>query len=96
METHFFDGDALLPAGNARLRLYLLATKLLGFVEGLDVMMGYHDGCFQFCADQLFCLVHLSLANGEIRQIHMVELQFVALHGIIATTFHTEATVSFS
>ena len=80
--------DALLPTGDARLRIYLLPTKLLGFVEGLDVMVGNHDGGFELRAYQLFCLVHLCLANGEIRQVHMVELQFITLHGIIATTFH--------
>ena len=88
IETYLLDGDALLPTGNARLRLYLLPTKLLGFVEGLDVMLGHHDGCFQLCADQLFGFVHLGLANGEVRQIYMVELKFVAFHGIIATTFY--------
>ena len=57
-------------------------------MEGLDVMMGNHDGGFELRAYQFFCLVHLCLANGEIRQVHMVELQFITLHGIIATTFH--------
>ena len=57
-------------------------------VEGMDIVMSQHNGSLEFCVYQLFGLIHLCLANSEFRQIHMVELQLIALHGIIATTLH--------
>ena len=88
IETHLLDGDALLPAYDARLRLHLLCPEALSLVEGLNVIVSQLDGSLQVCIHQLLSLLHLLVAHLERRQVHVVELQFIALHGVIAASLH--------
>ena len=88
IETHLLDGDALLPANDARLCLHLLCPEALCLVEGLYVVVSQLDGSLQVCIHQLLSLFHLLVAHLERRQVHVVELQFVALHGVIAASLH--------
>ena len=88
IETNLLNGYALLPANNTWLCLYLLALELLSFVESLDVIVSHLDGSLQFRAYQLFCFVHLGLCHCKRRQIDMIELQLIALYGIVATLLH--------
>ena len=85
IETYLLDGYALLPAYHTGLRLHLLAAELLGLVESLDIVVSQLDGSLQFGTYQLFGFLHLFVGNSECRQINMVEFQFIAFNGIIAT-----------
>ena len=85
IESHLLDGDALLPTGDTRLCLHFLAFELLGLVEGVDVIMGELDGSLQFGTDQSLGLFHLLFRDGKCRQVYVVELQFIAFHGIVTT-----------
>ena len=88
IETYALDGYALLPTANARLRLHLLALKLLGCMKLMDVLVGQFDGGLQFWAYQLLSLLHLLLAHGQLLQRSFVELQFILLDGLVATLAH--------
>ena len=59
VEAYFLDGDAFLPAGDARLCLHLPGLELLGLMEYLDVIVGQLDGSLQFSTDQPLRLFHL-------------------------------------
>ena len=51
----------------------------------MDVIMGELDGSFQLGTDQSLSLFHLLFRDSECRQVYMVELQFIAFHGIVTT-----------
>ena len=85
IETYLLDGYALLPTYHTGLRLHLLAAEFLSLVESLDVVVGQLDGGLEFCTYQLFGFLHLFVGNSKCRQINMVEFQFIAFYGIIAT-----------
>ena len=46
--------------------------------------MGQLDGGLQFLADEFLGLLHLFLRDNETVEVDVVELQFVAFHGIVA------------
>ena len=84
VETYFFYRYTLLPANHAGLSLDLLALELLRLVESTDVVVSHLDGCFQLSTNQSLGLVHLGFGNSQLGQVYVVELQLVALHGIVA------------
>ena len=53
-------------------------------MELLDVVVSQADGLAKFSRYQGFCLGHLLVADGEDVEVNVVELQFIALDGLIA------------
>ena len=51
----------------------------------MDVVVSQLDGGLELSTYQTLGFFHLLVADGQCGQIDMVELQFIALHGIIAT-----------
>ena len=85
IESHLFDRYALLPAGHTGSCLHLLGVETLRLVEGLDIVVGQLDGFLQILAHQFPGLVDLVLCDFERWQVHMVELQLIAFHSLVAS-----------
>ena len=84
IQSHAFDGDRFLPAGDTGEGLDFLAFELLGAVKGPDVVQGQQDGRLQFDADCLLGFFKLFLADCQRLQSDAVELLLVCLYRIVA------------
>ena len=56
----------------------------LRLMEHADVVVSQHDSILQLLVDQLLCLVHFRFGDNQRRQVHVVEFQLVAFHGLVA------------
>ena len=50
----------------------------------MDIVMSQLDGCLQFGTHQSLCLFHLFFADGQCRQVNVIELQFIAFDSVVA------------
>ena len=85
VKPHLLDGYALLPADDTGLRLYLFRAETLCLVKFINVFMSQFYGMTKVGCHHRLGLGHLLLADGQRLQVYVVELQFIALHGLVAT-----------